>query len=359
MPDTNDLPPVLERLGEDLYAAMTTADTARPTEPRRHRRFNRPGRAIARTPRPARRWAMAGVAAVAVGVGVFVLGSTGGAPTSAFAGWTATPTAPTSGETAGALQHCTSQLARAEGPQSGIPAAGWKPVLTDTRGPFTAVILQSASASATCFNGPSFTSIMASSAEGGGASEHVLSMGSASGAPPSSVSVMGLGGSGTGPISTASMSHLTTNGGQPYTFLQGQIRTGVTVALVLSNGSNVQASVGDGSFIAWWPGGADANSAHVASGPGMVTSQSLTFRSVSALKPAQGATSPLAGSGEYSTAASVARGSTSGQQLPAALAKCHSKLPPRSAPRDMTTMTKFIACMKTNGVTLPIPNPTK
>ena len=300
MPEKNDLPPVLERLGEDLYAAMKTADTARPIDSRRHG-LNRLTRAIARTPRAARRWATVGVVVIAVGVGVFVLGNTGGAPPSAFAGWTATPTAPARGETAGALEHCTSQLAGAERPQSGIPAGGWKPVLTDTRGPFTAVILQSASASAsaTCFAGPSFTSIMVSSAQGSGASEHVLSMGSASGASPSSVSVMGLGGSSSGPISTASLSHLTISGGQPYTFLQGQVLAGVNgVALVLSNDSNVHASVGDGSFVAWWPGNADVTSAHVASAAGVITQQ-LTFTAVSALKAPQGPTAPAAGSGEF------------------------------------------------------------
>ena len=370
MPEKNDLPPVLERLGEDLYAAMKTADAVRPIDSRRHRLNRRKPvsavslrqrltRAITETPRATRRWATVGVATIAIGLGVFVLGSTGGAPPNAFAGWTATPTAPASGETAGAVEHCTAQLAGAAGPQSSIPAVGWKPVLTDTRGPFTAVILQSASASATCFNGPSLTSIMTSSTQGSGASEHVLGMGSASGAPPSSVSVMGLGGSGSGPISTASLSHLTTSGGQPYTFLQGQGVAGVTgVAVVLSDGTNVQASVGDGSFVAWWPGSANATSARVASAAGVITQQ-LTFTAVSVLKAAQGAASPAGASVGSSGAASAASAMTSGPQVRTALAKCGSKLPTRAGAWDTTTMTKFLACMKTNGVTLPTPNPTK
>jgi hypothetical protein len=338
MPEKNDLPPILETLGENLYAAMKTADSAQPVTPRWYR-LKRPTRPTAGTPRAARRWAAVAVAAIAVGVGVFVLGGTGGAPTSAFAGWSAAPTAPASGETAGALEHCRSQLAGAEGPQSGIPAAGWKPLLT-------------------CFNGPSFTSVMAGSAQGSGASEHVFSIGSASGAPPSGP-VMMLDGSGSGPINTASLAHLTTSGGQPYTFLQGSVHAGVTgVALVLSNGSKLEASLGDGSFVAWWPGSAEVNSARMASAAGAITQQ-LTFTALSAPKGEQGPTSPPAGGRRSGATASAASGPTSGPQVHAALAKCRPKLPPRSTPWDVATMTKFLACMKTSGVTIPTTNPTK
>ena len=85
---------------------------------------------------------------------------------------------------------------------------------------------------------------------------------------------MGLGGPGSGPISHATESQLTTNGGQPYTFLQGQVAAGVTgVTLVLSDGSNVQATVADGSLVAWWPGTATATSAQLASASGTTTQQ--------------------------------------------------------------------------------------
>lgn len=221
-----------------------------------------------------KRWVAVGAGAVAVGVAVLVFGTTGGGPSSAFAGWTAKPTAPARGQTAGALEQCRSRLAGAGRPRSGIPAGGWQPVLTDTRGPFTAMILQSGSASATCLNGPSFTSIAANDTQANGGSQHTLSMSAATGPPAPSVSVMGLGGSGSGPISQASQAHLATSGGQPYTFVQGQVAAGVTrVTLVLSDGSNVRATVGYGSFIAWWPGSADTSSAELASASGSTTQQ--------------------------------------------------------------------------------------
>ena len=123
-----------------------------------------------------RRLAVRGVGALAsvgaaTAAALVAFGGTGAA--NAFAGWTATPTTPASGETATALAQCTSRLASRG--QSGVPAAGWQAVVTDTRGPFTAMILDSDSVTATCLSGPSFTTTQASNAQGGG---QVLSPGS-------------------------------------------------------------------------------------------------------------------------------------------------------------------------------------
>jgi len=245
-----------EKLEAELRAVLAERAQDVPAHVRdRIARIDYRPRSRARGPRVA---LGAGVALAATGGVVVALVGLGAGTSPAFAGWSATPTAPASGETAAALAHCTSQLAGAHTPQSGIPAGGWKPVLTDTRGPFTAMILQSGGASATCFSGPSFTTIAANSTQVDGASEHVASarvqgIGSASGSAPSSaappsVSVMGVGRLSSGPISEASQSHLTTSGGQSYTLLQGQLVGGVTdVAILLSNGTDVQATVADGA----------------------------------------------------------------------------------------------------------------
>jgi len=64
------------------------------------------------------------------------------------------------------------------------------------------------------------------------------------------------------------------SGQQPYTFVQGQVAAGVTgVTLVLSDRSNVQATMAGGSFVAWWPGSAGATSAQIASSAGVATQQ--------------------------------------------------------------------------------------
>lgn len=239
-----------------------------------------------------------GAGLAATGGAVVAIVGLGAGTSPAFAGWTATPTPPAAEQTASARERCTSQLAGARGAPSSIPATGWQPVLTDTRGPFTAMILRSAGASATCFNGPSFTTIAANNTQSsGGASEHVLSgsssVGSGTGGAQSSTSVMGLGGNGAGPIGPATQSHLVTSGGQPYTFVQGQVVSGVTgVTLVRSDRSDVQATVADGSFVAWWPGSAGATSAQIASSAGVATQQ-LTFTAppVGPCKPSSSSTS--------------------------------------------------------------------
>ena len=165
-----------------------------------------------------------------------------------------------------------------------MAAERWEPVLTDTRGPFTAMIVHGAGATATCLTGPSFTTITANAAQAGG-SYHVSSIlvGVASPAGRSDVlqmSVMGLSRPSSGPVSQASQMHLTAGGGQPFTLVQGQVQAGVTAAtLVLSDGSDVQATVADGSFVAWWPGSAHATAAHVTSGS-ETTTQPLTFTPV-------------------------------------------------------------------------------
>jgi len=225
--------------------------------------------------------ALAAVGASTAAVLVVFVGSR--AP-NAFAGWSATPTRPGGGETASALSRCTARAARSRGAQSDMAAERWRPVLTDTRGPFTAMILHGAGATATCLTGPSFTTITANAAQAGG-SRHVSSIivgvASPAGRPDVlQMSVMGLSRPSSGPVSQASQMHLTAGGGQPFTLVQGQVQAGVTAAtLVLSDGSDVQATVADGSFVAWWPGSAHATAARVTSGSA-TTTQQLTFTPV-------------------------------------------------------------------------------
>jgi hypothetical protein len=205
--------------------------------------------------------AFAAVGAATAAVLVLFVGAR--AP-NAFAGWSATPTRPASGQTASALSRCGAGPAGA--------AERWRPVLTDTRGPFTAMILQSANGTATCVTGPSFTTISANAVPGGAAGG-ILGVGSPAAAAHPDVSMMG---STSGPISQASQVQLTASG-QPYTVVQGQVRSGVTgVTVVLSDGSDVRATVAHGSLVAWWPGAAHATAAHVTSGSA-VTTQRLTF----------------------------------------------------------------------------------
>jgi hypothetical protein len=62
------------------------------------------------------------------------------------------------------------------------------------------------------------------------------------------------------------------NDGQGYTIAEGSVGSGVTAAtLVLSDGSDVVTTTGNGLFLAWWPGSAVITSATVTSATGTTT----------------------------------------------------------------------------------------
>ncbi|HUA71119.1 MAG TPA: hypothetical protein VMA96_08565 [Solirubrobacteraceae bacterium] len=175
-------------------------------------------------------------AAGTVGAVAVVISLTAGA-SSAFAGWSATPTPPSPGQLAASRASC-------EGGQS--PIAGLPLKLADTRGPFTFSVYASDTSSATCISGPSFTAVSGT-------------MSSAPADVPAGQIML-------------SSSHQTDRGGQPFSFAEGRTGAGVSgVTLTLNDGTKVQATVGGGWFVAWWPGARDIKSADLATPTGTVT----------------------------------------------------------------------------------------
>jgi hypothetical protein len=180
--------------------------------------------------------ALTAAAAGAAGTAAVIVSLTAGA-SNAFAGWTPTPTAPAPGQLAAARANC-------EGGQS--PIAGLPLRLADTRGPFTFSVYASDTSSATCISGPSFTGVsgsMASTPVNVPADQVVLSS-----------------------------EHQTDHAGQAFSFAEGRTGTGVSgVTLTLDDGTKVQATVGGGWFVAWWPGARDVKSANLTTPAGAVT----------------------------------------------------------------------------------------
>jgi hypothetical protein len=165
---------------------------------------------------------LSGAAAVA---GAVVLLGSSAAP--AFAGWTASPTTPHPGQLAAAQQRCGSGT----------------PILTDTRGPYTAAIYANGS---TCVAGDG---IKIAASRGGAATSTV---------PAGTVELSGLGESD--------------SDGHALTMVDGRIGAGVTgVTITRSDGSSVQATVKNGWYLAWWPGTERAVTAQVASASGTST----------------------------------------------------------------------------------------
>lgn len=197
-------------------------------------------------------------AAAAVATTVATTAVVVGGSTTAFAGWSAAPTAPVARETAAAQSACLSGATRAQPANQAVrlgqpvnkapvPLDALTPVVTDTRGPYTVTIFQGTGGLyASCLTGPGSTvstrQFVASTApvpEG----QVVVDQ----------VAFRGLGG-GT------------------YTLVEGRAGPGVgAVRLVLDDGTTVEATEGNGIFVAWWPGAEGIRTAELATAAGPAT----------------------------------------------------------------------------------------
>ena len=163
-----------------------------------------------------------GVGGVAAAVVAVVTLASSAAP--AFAGWSPTPTRPEVGQLAAAEQACNTNLGT--------------PVLTDTRGPYTASIYANATSSHLCLDGGSLS--IASSNTG---SSHAD-------VPAGQIQLTGSG--------------MKNSSGQALTLVNGRIGAGVTsVTIDRSDGSSIHATVSGGWYLAWWPGTVQATTADV------------------------------------------------------------------------------------------------
>lgn len=198
----------------------------------------------------------------------------------AYAGWTATPTAPATGQTAAAEAACRGQIAKSDEmernargtPERGAQPIGsnpheaqvvqtpniapdeWQTVLSDTRGPYTMLIFE---------------------ADEGHAKESCLTK--------SGAVVYGSGSYEPHPTATPageiSVYYDGVVGGDPeegrpdpYAYIDGQVGSGVRgVSIDLADGSHVEATVMGGWFLAWWPGTQKALSAEVTTTHGIST----------------------------------------------------------------------------------------
>jgi hypothetical protein len=178
--------------------------------------------------------ALAGTAGAAGAV--IALVSLGAGASNAFAGWTPAPTPPSPAQLAAAMVDC-----KAKSPIAGLPLK-----LTDTRGPFTFAIYANSDSSATCISGPSFTAVR----------------GSVSSAPENIAA-------GHVALST---SHMINRDRQAYSFAEGHTGAGVNgITLILDDGTDVQATVANGWFVAWWPGAHEVKAADITTPAGVRT----------------------------------------------------------------------------------------
>lgn len=215
-----ELRATLQRRADQVPAEASARLAARDYHPRVRRR---------------RRPAAVGLLAGAAGTAGAVVSLVGGA-SNAFAGWTPTPTPPSPTQLASAGASCRSQS----------PIAGLPLQLTDTRGPFTFEVYADQRASAVCISGPKMISVSGSSS-------------SADVQVPADQLLL-------------SSSHMTNRDGQAYSFADGRAGAGVTAAtLVLDDGTQVKATVGNGWYVAWWPSGHEVARAELTTASGART----------------------------------------------------------------------------------------
>jgi hypothetical protein len=220
--------------------------------------------------------ALSSAALVAGGVAtaLVVLLNVGTPP--AFAAWTASPTTPARGQLASAEATCA---ARPANPPPGVPALPTKVSLTDTRGPFTLVLFGTNTGSQgalLCMSGPDGT-------------QFSIAVGDQPPLPEA------------GQITVDHLQAQSADG-QPYVIAEGSAGAGVSAAtLALSDGTHVVTTIGNGLFLAWWPGGATVTSATVTSASGTTTQpiNSPPVDTGGSGTAASGGTNPGSGNGPH------------------------------------------------------------
>jgi hypothetical protein len=175
-----------------------------------------------------------------------VLIEAGPGTTNAYAGWTAAPSQPTSGQLSSAEGTC--QGSTADWPQSLPPL-----VLSDARGPFTTLLYADA-----------LSGTMALCTAGAGLAERSGCDNTFSPSAPEAVPPDFL---------VFKMEVVDPD----YTEIAGRIGRAATAASVrLTNGTIVQVTIGSGWFEAWWPGRTGIHSVQVSTASG-ATTKSLNF----------------------------------------------------------------------------------
>jgi hypothetical protein len=216
------------------------------------------------SPHRKRRYVFTGVGGGAVAVAAALVGLFGPWTTPAFAGWTAQPTSPTSGQLSTAETMCAS-LAAVLASTPGNTASATLPSmsLSDVRGPYSLLVYGTTNP-ALCVLGNGHSSLHEDGVTIGmssavGNSVVLRSSGSESVTTnPSSPTPPAPG------AAVVNVNNTTNDNGQFFSVIEGSVGSQVSGAtLLLSDGSSVVATVSNGLFAAWWPSQATVSSIQV------------------------------------------------------------------------------------------------
>lgn len=220
----------------------------------------------------ATRWVLVPVAAA---VGIFVAQSVGGGGGPAYASWTAIPGPVDAADTAAVVKACRDQGGTiGVGPGSNISASELDVRLVERRGDTVAVLLTGMAPDRYEW---SLSCMAVLPAAGGGAPTDVSTASSGGGgfAPPTGHQIFEGGSAQFGDDPGAS-------------FLGGRVGPEVAEVTIHADGLAIEATVEDGTFAAWWPGGVfDTSQVPVGGGEGgptVAVTYDITLRDGTVLK---------------------------------------------------------------------------
>jgi len=224
------------------------------------------------TTRRNRRFVLTGVSGVTATTAVLV-GLLGGWATPAFAGWSAQPTAPSTGQLSAAEAACASLAANLASQPGATESATLPPVsLSDVRGPYSLIVYGTTNP-ALCVLGNEVSSLhengatigMSNSAGNADGNTVVHQLGSQSVTTnPSSATPPAPG------AAVVDIENTAIDNGDAFSVVEGSVGSQVTSAtLLLSDGSSVVATVNNGLFAAWWPNQATVSSIQVTTTAGV------------------------------------------------------------------------------------------
>lgn len=217
--------------------------------------------------RRSRRFVVTGVGGGAAAITAVLLGLLGPWATPAFAGWSAQPTSPVSGQLSTAEASCGSLAANLTNAPGSKASATLPPLtLSDVRGPYSLLVYGTTNP-ALCVLGNGLSSLH----------EDGESYGSFTESPGAKLNTVEhesvTFGDTTNPLSATppapgavviDITTTTVANGQSFSVVEGAVGSQVTAAtLVLSDGSSVVTTVDNGLFAAWWPGQATVSSVQV------------------------------------------------------------------------------------------------
>jgi hypothetical protein len=222
------------------------------------------------SPHRKRRYVLTGVGGGAVAVAAALVGLLGPWTTPAFAGWTAQPTSPASGQLSTAETACASLAAVFASTPGSTASATLPPIsLSDVRGPYSLLVYDTTNPTL-CVLGNGYSSLhengatIAMSSTVGNSVVHLSS---------GSESVTKIPSSPTPPAPGAAVVNInntTNDNGQFFSVIEGSVGSQVSGAtLSLSDDSSVVATVSNGLFAAWWPSQATVSSIELTTATGV------------------------------------------------------------------------------------------